>query len=390
MPLFLLALMAAYAADENTLTAAEKKPIGVLLITPTGNVASTSSSELIRIVGGLLDAHTDLVPALIDPVSVASCRGRIACFATSSSVDTAGARHLLVLSNFTGKNAPDRLSVLLIDVEAAKRIIADMPREAEDDLELDARLGDGAVLARPKWVVLANADETRAYLRKVFEEELKQSFEATGHWEPYGTIALELEEPGFAIELDGRALGVTKAAPAKIAGVLPGKRTLRLTHPSYEHEPTEVLVERGALLSLTPDLKIKAGPSATVRSAIFWSGLALAAGGTALTAIAVTGGNSSSELLCVSASGGDCMDRRSFARSDQPGGAPAFGENARPGGFLFGPAGYSLVAAGGMMALLALIFEEEDRFPWIELAAGVAAGVLSYGLSAAFDEGTGF
>lgn len=388
MPLFFLALLAALGAEDNTLNAAEKKPVGVLLITPTGNVGSTSSSEIIRIVAGLFAAHTDFAPAVIEPVSVAQCRGRLACFAESIALQTTGAEHLLVLSNLTGKNAPDRLSALFFDVVAARKIIAEAPRDAEDaDLELEARLADGAVLARPKMALLPNAEATRAYFQKLFEEELRPSLERIGHWEPYGTIELAVEEPGFAIELDGRAIGATKAAPAKITGVWPGKRSLRLQHPRFEPYATEVTVSRGDLSSLTPDLKIKAGPESTVRSAIFWGGLVLAAGGTALTAIAVTRADSSTEMFCVGAPGADCADRTAFVRSSPAGDPPQFAEGARSSGFLLGPAGYSLVAAGGVMALLAVLFEDSQRFPWIELAAGVGAGALSYGLSAAFDGG---
>lgn len=374
---------AAGSTANEAIVLGEKKPIGFLLITPTGNVASTSSSELIRIVSAQLTEHTDLRAAIIEPAAVAECRGRVACFASKSGSE---ARLLLVLSNLTGSGA-DRLTVLLIDTDAARRIADETPRDTEDfDLELEARINDGAVLARPKWVALANEGETRNYLRRLFESELKAGFERTGNWEPYGSIELIVEHEAMGIELDGAAIGTTRPGRTTILHVTPGKRSLRLTHPSFEPYSGEANVERGSTVQLTPELVAEAGLAPALRTGMFWTGLGLAATGTALTAIAVARQSSSVKSYCIEGVDPGCSAGRSFQRADyDPDRAPTFEDDVNPGGLLLAPAGYSLIAAGGSWALLSALFEGDTRAPWIELAAGLAIGGLSYGLSAAFE-----
>src|SRR5262245_27772195 len=165
-----LSLLCAQAPND-AIVLGEKKTINFLLITPTGNVASTSSSELIRLVSALLTEHTDLAPAIIDPAQVAECKGRIACIVPKTRGE---ARLLLVLSNLTGSGVADRLSVLLVDIEAAQRIVDETPRDVEDfEIELEARINDRAVLARPKWAALANGEETRGFLDRLFAGSLR-------------------------------------------------------------------------------------------------------------------------------------------------------------------------------------------------------------------------
>ena len=55
------------------------------------------------------------------------------------------------------------------------------------------------------------------------------------------------------------------------------------------------------------------------------------------------------------------------------------------GGVLALPLSYSIALTGGLFSLGSLFFGGEEELPWIAWVAGIAAGGLAYGLSAALD-----
>jgi hypothetical protein len=57
-----------------------------------------------------------------------------------------------------------------------------------------------------------------------------------------------------------------------------------------------------------------------------------------------------------------------------------------PTGVAFVPLGISLAAAGLTWALATWLWGQEDQVPWIELAAGLAAGTLAYGTGVVLDD----
>src|SRR5687767_3628330 len=124
---------------------ANRKPLAFLLITPSGNVANTSSSEIIRIMSALFAKHTDFELSIVDPASVIECKGQLGCMVEQVRADynrtvyllpngtvapydehldflkkkkVVYAPYLLVLSNLT-LDESDRLSITMIDTDIA-------------------------------------------------------------------------------------------------------------------------------------------------------------------------------------------------------------------------------------------------------------------------------
>ena len=65
-------------------------------------------------------------------------------------------------------------------------------------------------------------------------------------------------------------------------------------------------------------------------------------------------------------------------------GRPSDGSSsARQGTLLALPFGYSLISTGAIVALGVWLFGGDQDVPWIQIVAGLAAGALIYGVSAA-------
>ena len=60
-------------------------------------------------------------------------------------------------------------------------------------------------------------------------EELRSFFEQSGDWEPYGSLVIETDGPGYGVFLDGGGIGTTTSSTTKIRDVtciFPGPRWL--------------------------------------------------------------------------------------------------------------------------------------------------------------------
>src|SRR5262245_30997960 len=179
MAIFIAGAATARGEEAGDIVLSIRKPISFLLITPTGNIGSTSSSEIIRIVSELMTHHTDLEVAQLDPALVGDCKGRLACFVRKLGAERrseSAPSMMLVLSILTQEGATDRLSVALVDVLRAQELEIEANKTEDDwETELEARIFESAVLARPKLATLANEEETRSFLRSLFEADLQRA-----------------------------------------------------------------------------------------------------------------------------------------------------------------------------------------------------------------------
>lgn len=369
----------------GVISVVERDPLAFLLVAPTGRVGSTTSSELIRVLSALVEAHTDLRLAPLDSALVADCRGRLACFARKVFGErTAGdtPRLLAVLSSLSEGRAADRLSLILVDLERAEAVARERSKSEEGwEDELEAETAEAAILARPRAASVEGEDAARRYLEGLFEAELRTAFERAGRWAPYGAIELDTERAGLAIELDGATIGITRAGATRITGVRPGRRVLGLVGPDVEPWSTELSIERGALTRVEPSLARVTAPVLT--RGLFWTGVVAATAGIAVTTVALAAHDGSVELLCVGARAEGCETGRAFQTvGHSPSDAPTFGD-VNPPGVLVGPLGYSLATAGVTWAVSSLLFHDPERLPWLELVVGAALGAAAYGASAA-------
>jgi len=147
------------------------------------------------------------------------------------------------------------------------------------------------------------------------------------------------------LELDGKAAGVTCRGTTLLSGVKSGTRRLLARDRRGRTIELALAVPRsGALEVSTFDV---ADDRPWLRDATLWSGVALAAGGTALTVYALSA--SGDRVLCPLPGATPECGRAEFT---------SFGGGRLP----IAPLGYGLIAAGATWALGALVFERDE--PW--------------------------
>lgn len=397
-------------AQATTLTANERVPLAVVVNTPTGQAARTSSSELIRILDDLLRRHTDYFVQLVDETIVRDCQGNLTCVTLTARRDykresligpdrqplpfdehlkrleergTPVPRQLLMLSNVSGGESGDRLSVLLLDTDRALRIYHEAPRKPGYTDEVEIRISEQAVLGSPPPSRIMDEAEATTYLSTTFDRHLASALSREGHWEPYGTVTVKTNVPGVAVELDGVAIGTAETDAVEISGVRPGQRELTLRRVGYETTKTTVVVSTGDRVEATVSLAVSSsGGGNPIPSVVMWSGVAVALAGVALTVYGVSrhdGGVTShcfdADAACVST-----QSFESFGFDAQEVGSP---EDVNPPGLRVVPLGYSLALTGASWSLGSWLFEADADVPWISLAAGLVIGALSYGVSVA-------
>jgi hypothetical protein len=405
-----LGLASSPGVEQKELNLSERKPLAFLLITPSGQVGSTASTEIIRTLSELVVKHTNLLLREVDSQSVADCKGLLGCFVgkvrpdydrQSMMLGSGGfapySEHLerlkrekkeypqllLVLSNLTIPGQADRLTVIMVDTDRALELSQEVSHDAEGwERDLEARINQNAVLAKPKWEPLKSEEETRRYLDRVFADDLRRAFQRTENWEPYGGVEIDLASADVSIEIDGTTLGTTNSGITKINGVTPGRRTVKLSNALYKPYATELVIERGQTARLSPTLELAPQQTAsTLRTVLFWSGVGVAGVGAGISAVAIARHNGNVRTYCLTpCNAGQMFETVGY----DPGNAPTFEVNTvNPHGLLLLPFGYSVFAAGAVWALSTLLFDRESEIPWIELTAGIVVGAAAYGISAA-------
>jgi hypothetical protein len=111
---------------------------------------------------------------------------------------------------------------------------------------------------------------------------------------------------------------------------------------------------------------------------VFWSGVGAAVAGASIVAIAIAKHNGDVETTCFAVPGNGCKSGSQFETVHYD---PS-STDVNPSGILLAPLGYSIFGAGATWSLGTLLLGEGDDVPWIPLAAGIAVGVVAYGLSA--------
>ncbi len=253
----------------------------------------------------------------------------------------------------------DRASAMMMDVDRARRVVSN----GGSALEIENRIFEDAVLLSSGKVTLDDPGELQRFAVAFLENVARARLEESKHWAVFGEVIARAPRPGLSISMNGTRLGVSAEGSTRIRDVRTGTQTFSLDE-----------------LGLTKQLAVRAGkvsdlefdpprePSA-IRTGTLWGGVALAAVGLTIEAIALAAGDSTTNLeLCR----GTACDPDVPARFD------------RAGPILVAPLGYALFGAGGTFFAGALLSPEEET-PWIAIAAGSAVGVLAYGLSAALE-----
>lgn len=357
----------------KVLDAGERVALPFIFDTPTGAYASLPTSEAIDQLARLLLRHTDFSPREIPAKTIEGCKGSITCMGLRARAQMQNAKpsHLAVFSNLTAPGRPDRVSALLIDLEAA----LECSDTHVEEVDRERCASEHALVASDLGHRVASAAEMRRHFDGVVNDIFRPALEATGHWEPLGRIELTSERARTIVSLDGVPIGSLGRGRALITGVRAGRRTLRVEDPDGEEDELELSVDVAA--RDTAQVTIRAGAYHPVRTATLWSGLVLAAAGIAFTVWGLAGHQS--DVYCA---GTSCSDRATFK---SVGGLIDGGDQAPRRDVLAVPLGYSLFVIGGAFTLGAIFEGEEADVPWISILAGSVAGGVAYAISAAVD-----
>jgi hypothetical protein len=406
-----LASRVAYADEPSTeaINAQDRVPLAFLLNTPTGEVANTSSSEIIRIVSNYLGGHTNFFLQVADPNLATDCRGRVSCLVLAVRSDynrmalireeggvvpykehladlarkkQQHARYLLVLANVTAEGQADRLSAVLVDTDIALDRYHAASRQSEAwEKEVEAGINESAVLAGPTRGELRSPAEAKTFLELFISRECSRVFESSDNWEPYGTLLLNTPHAGVGITLDGVALGTTRAGQTTVANVTPGTRKLTLEHPDFKTYSAEVSVERHKTSNVDLDLQRSASAGAPLaRRVVTWSGAGVAAVGAAVLALAIARQRSDLTTGCFLMPGSPCRTTSQFQTLNYDSSRTTGDLN--PSGIMTAPLGYSMIATGGVWSLGTLLAGDDADFPWIQFIAGLGVGIATYAISA--------
>ncbi|MBI2374057.1 MAG: hypothetical protein HYV07_08665 [Deltaproteobacteria bacterium] len=400
------ASMNAEAAEDGTIVVQERRPFAILLGTPTGEIARTRSSDVIRMLSEQLAVHTNFFAELADANILSKCRGQLGCMVEAVRPDyvydeaaglaydqiqrklaregVAYPKYLLVVSNVAIEGQADRLAVVLVDTDLALAAIHDAPHGAPNWREdVEAQISTSAVLYGPERVEVSTPEETSQFLDKLFSTQLWRIFEKSGNWEPYGEISLVGVEAGYAVSLDGNVVGTTASDQTQLREVVSGLRRLRLEHPSIHPLDLEVDVARGKTVSVeVHPIPIGDAGAKLVRGIVTWTGAGVAAIGAAITVAAILAEDSDVKTYCFKGEGSPCESARRFATLGyDPSKADTLDPSVNPAGVMLAPLGYSLIGAGLTWSLGTELLGPKDELPWIPLAVGAAVGALSYVVS---------
>lgn len=390
---------------------ASDQPLAFILFNPSGEAGRVRSSEIIRIVSELVEAHTDFTVRVFDADEARGCSGRLGCIVRTVRRDyerddyvlpngtvrpfaehvakldrekVAAPPYLIVMSNITGGDS-DRMTITAVDTNVTLTLYHEALRDDPNwQRNVENEVLARAVLARPKRGTVREEFEARRLFEEYFNNDLRRRFDEAGHWEPFGQIEIDVPETGMAIDVDGVTVGATQAGLTTLTNVVAGEHTIKLTHPGYEPFTTKVVAKRRDIVRLKPQLSaVASGAAPALRQATLWGGLGVAAIGAAITVVAIAGQNDDVMTLCFD--GEDCGGSDFTTFGFDGGATPALDGSVNPPGILVAPLGYSLALTGATWSLTTLLFGEDGDYPWLQIAAGLVVGGAAYGLSAALD-----
>jgi hypothetical protein len=403
-------------ASDAALEVGERDPAVLLVVTPKG-AAPARNEDLLQVASRILESSTNLALELPSgSAELERCAGaeRLRCWVHAVRPDSpdggvepnggasrrgrrSSPRFLFVLAVHPDPSGQDHLSAMLIDTDAA---LARESRVSHADegwqQHVENLIFEDAVQGEPGVGKLSAPQSLDGYFRRLFLELFRPALEAAGHWQPYGAIALESEQEGARIELDGRLLGVTRKGRLELRSINPGPRTLVVTGPA----PTAALgqaapparfeqqveVERGTIA----EVRIRFGGAllagtgspwiAPARATTLYGGAGLGVAGAVLLGFAVAHSGGPYALRICRGACGSAAKPEFLGLCDLTSHDPACPLGS--GGVLMAPLGYALLGAGAVFSLGTLL-EDDDQLPWLPAAAGIALGAAAYAISAA-------
>lgn len=114
-------------------------------------------------------------------------------------------------------------------------------------------------------------------------------------WDPFGTLAIDVAEPGAQLRINGRIVGMSPMSP--LGYLMPGEYRVEAVKDGFTPASATALIERGreAKLTLTPAALEKEGGSGW----LWWAGLgAVVVAGAATAAVLTLGAGGEAPTFC--------------------------------------------------------------------------------------------
>src|SRR5262249_48083592 len=142
-----------------------------------------------------------------DTLSVEDCRERrfLSCWVRAVRGDKSEEpKYLLVIGVQTEAKKRQRLSALLIDIDRALREYQRADRSgARWEEAVEDQIYTVSVEGRFRSLDIARKRDLKQYFEELFLGDLRPVFESSGHWRPFGEIALMSNRTQLTIEVDG-------------------------------------------------------------------------------------------------------------------------------------------------------------------------------------------
>jgi hypothetical protein len=349
---------------------AETRPLPVVLLAPSGALSAIEASALFRGLSERIEQNTALKIDPQEPERIAECGGELVCL-----IERTGSASplLLIISAVKAKNG-DRVSATLVDADVAREEMrkSSPGRTGRSDREaLETLVSERATLVRPQWAEVKDARGLETFLDALMREHLEAVLRARDAWVPHAKLRLLRLPAGTAITIDGAHIGFAEAEETQIIGIKPGKRAIALEHPGHDPLSLEVELLRGQETELSLVLAEHREDVSGLRTALLWTGVGASAIGTAVAAYgAAHAGGSRVVCLTDDPAGSQCAGRSEFYSA---------------GGVALAPLGYSILSAGAVWSLGALLFGDDHQVPWLELILGTGIGLAVYTTSILLD-----
>lgn len=378
--LAVLLISAAISEPANNEVRAGERDAMILLVNASGE-ATAGTSELLAAAAPILERSTTfelLSPerAGLDFTQMSRCtEHRLGCWLRHIDLrarDSDRRVHLLILGidRVRDKNSL-RIGALYFPSEAASDLAN------KDDAAAEQTFLAGASNIEARALPLDDPRALSGYFAQLFEVELRPAFERAHAFRALGEVDLRGMRAGLSVELDGTAIGVTKAEHTRITELRTGHRKLALRDPFDQKLVYETAVDVAAGTSVAVAVPVVAPPrDDSAARAIFWSGTGMAIAG--LTT-ALIGWNVNTAPAAEACSGAGCMEvvESRFTRfCDLSNGARA--DCSLIDSTRIVPFGFALAIGGATWALGTKLFRELE--PWIVAVIGVAAGASAYAL----------
>ena len=383
-PLLIAAAIGQTLVASTTLSAADRVPAVVVVLTPFGSGSAVGTSRYVRAMARVLARRTDLrglspEQAGIDLPALTSCpaRRQLTCWTDvvrgAANAPRKPPRFLFSLAVRRVDANHDRVSLTMLDTTAAERLrTIGAEEQREDALFRQTRR------SRPVRIARSNDRALLAALDAVVKEHFSTALQSAQHWAPFGAVYIESTCNGCEVLVDDRIIGISRPGRLRIVGLRQGPHAVEFRTGDRVTRvcPTAAVPGRSITVPSSACTTAEDASSSGKQLWLRYGGLASGIAGLALITYGIIQANDAPTAICVVPSGASAADCDEL-------GAPGLSFNAdpelttraadvNPSGLPTVALGAGLVGAGATWATGSWLWED---WPWWAHAlTGVAVG----------------